>query len=88
MRMNIKTTACVVVFLLGVESVNAAKNINAFFCKSSTAHAIEKASTVYERERRSSADIVAVLLREKPELDRAQAHAALRETVERLLKND
>ena len=33
-------------------------------------------------------NLVAVLLREKPELDRAQAHAALRETVERLLKND
>ena len=33
-------------------------------------------------------NLVAMLLREKPELDRAQAHAALRETVERLLKND
>jgi hypothetical protein len=32
-------------------------------------------------------NLVAMLLREKPELDRAQAHAALRETVERLLKN-
>ncbi len=32
--------------------------------------------------------LVAILLQEKPELDRAQAHAALRETVERLLKSD
>jgi len=33
-------------------------------------------------------DLVAVLLREKPELDRARAHATIRETVERLLKDD
>ncbi len=32
-------------------------------------------------------DLVAVLLREKPELDRAQTHATIRETVERLLKD-
>ena len=30
--------------------------------------------------------LVAVLLQEKPELDRARTHAAIRETVERLLK--
>lgn len=33
-------------------------------------------------------DLVAVLLQEKPELDRARAHATIRETVERLLKDD
>jgi len=30
--------------------------------------------------------LVAVLLQENPELDRARTHAAIRETVERLLK--
>ena len=33
-------------------------------------------------------DLVAVLLQENPELDRARAHATIRETVERLLKDD
>ena len=33
-------------------------------------------------------DLVALLLQEKPELDRAQAHATIRKTVERLLTDD
>lgn len=33
-------------------------------------------------------NLVVVLLQHKPEMDRAQAHAALRETVERLLAED
>lgn len=32
-------------------------------------------------------DLVAVLLQERPELDRARAHATIRKTVERLLKD-
>jgi hypothetical protein len=33
-------------------------------------------------------NLVVVLLQHKPDLDRARAHAAIRETVERLLQDD